>query len=46
MELSKIASAIYNDLQSGLVGFNANPTISLEQIEDECVEKRQAVIKE
>lgn len=46
MELSKIASAIYNDLQSGLTGFNANPAISLEQLEDECVEKRQAVIKE
>lgn len=46
MELTKIASAIYNDLQSGLRGFNANPTISLEQIEDEVVEKRQAVIKE
>ena len=46
MELSKIASAVYNDLESGLSGFNANPNISLEQLEDECVETRLAVIKE
>ena len=46
MELSKIASAIYNDLVSGLSGINANPNISLEQLEDECIEVRQAVIKE
>ena len=46
MELSKIASAIYNDVVSGLAGMNANPTISLEQLEDEVVEERQTVIKE
>lgn len=46
MELSKIASAVYNDLESGLSGFNANPNISLEQLEDECIETRLAVIKE
>ena len=46
MELSKIASAIYNDVMSGLAGMNANPTISLEQLEDEVVEERQMVIKE
>ena len=46
MELSKIASAIYNDLVSGLSGINANPNISLEQLEDECIEVRQTVIKE
>lgn len=46
MELSKIASAIYNDVISGLAGMNANPTISLEQLEDEVVEERQTVIKE
>lgn len=46
MELSKIASAIYNDIVSGLAGMNANPTISLEQLEDEVVEERQSVIKE
>ena len=46
MELSKIASAIYNDVMGGLAGMNANPTISLEQLEDEIVEERQTVIKE
>lgn len=46
MELSKLASAIYNDIQAGLSGMNANPTISLDQLEDECVEVRQTVIKE
>ena len=46
MELSKITSAIYNDIVSGLAGMNANPTISLEQLEDEVVEERQTVIKE
>lgn len=46
MELSKIASAIYNDVVSGLAGMNANPTISLEQLEDEVIEERQMVIKE
>lgn len=46
MTLDKIASIIWNDLYSGIAGFNANPTISIEQIEDECVEKRQVVIKE
>lgn len=46
MELSKIASAIYNDVMGGLSGMSANPTISLEQLEDEVVEERQTVIKE
>lgn len=46
MTLEKIASIIYSDLYSGPAGFNANPTISMEMIEDECVEKRQVVIKE
>jgi len=46
MELRKIASAVYNDVVSGLSGYNANPNISMEQLEDEVVETRQAVIKE
>lgn len=44
MTLDKIVSAIYSDLYSGTAGFNANPTISIEQLEDEVVEKRQGVI--
>lgn len=46
MELSKIASAVYNDIMAGLAGMNANPTISMEQLEDEVVEVRQTVIKD
>lgn len=46
MELSKIASAVYNDVVAGLSGMNSNPTISIEQLEDECAEMRCAVIKE
>ena len=44
MTWDKIISAIYADLMSGLAGFNANPTISMEQLEDEVAEKRQGVI--
>lgn len=46
MELSKITSAIINDLYGGTAGLTANPSISYEQIEDEVVEKRISVIKE
>lgn len=46
MELSKITSAIINDLYGGTAGLTANPSISYEQIEDEVVEKRITVIKE
>lgn len=46
MTLDKIAASIYNDISSGLAGFNANPTISILQLEDEVSEKRQVVIKE
>ena len=44
MTLDKIVSSIINDLYSGLAGMNANPTISYDQISDECTEKRQGVI--
>lgn len=46
MTLDNITSAIYNDLNSGLSGMTANPTISYQQLEDEVVEMRQTVIKE
>lgn len=46
MTLDKIASAIYNDIKSGTAGMTANDPMSLEQLEDECVEVRQTVIKE
>ena len=46
MELSRISSAIYNDIVSGLAGMNANPTISIEQLEDEVIEMRHTVVKD
>ena len=46
MKINEIASAIYNDVMSGLVNITSDPNISLEQLEDEVVEERQSVIKE
>ena len=46
MELSRISSAIYNDVVAGLSGMNANPAISLEQLEDEVIEMRHTVVKD
>ena len=46
MTINEIASAIYNDVMSGLVNITSDPNISLEQLEDEVVEERQSVIKE
>ena len=46
MKINEISSAIYNDIMSGLVNITSDPNISLEQLEDEVVEERQAVIKE
>ena len=46
MDLSRISSAIYNDIVSGLAGMNANPTISMEQLEDEVIEMRHTVVKD
>ena len=46
MTVEEIASAVYNDVESGLVGIHSNPTISMEQLEDEVVATREAVILE
>lgn len=46
MQISKLASAIYNDVMAGLSGYSATPTMSLEQLEDEVVEERLLIIKE
>ena len=42
----KLASAIYNDIVSGLRGYSSNPTISLEQLEDDIIDERLQIIKE
>ncbi len=44
--VTKLASAIYNDIIGGLSGYTSTPAISLEQLEDEIVEERLLVIKE
>ena len=46
MTISQISSAIYNDLVSGLPGITSDISLSIEQLEDEIIEERQAVIKE
>lgn len=46
MIVSKIASAIFNDVQGGLAGYEATVNMSLDQLEDEVVEERLFVIKQ
>ena len=44
--IEKLASAIYNDIMTGLSGITPNMKISMEQLEDEIVNERLAIIKE
>lgn len=44
--VNKLASAIYNDIVSGLAGISSNPTISLAQLEDDIIDERLQIIKE
>lgn len=46
MTLSDLASAIYNDVQGGLVNFHSTPNMSLEQLEDDVIDERLSLIKE
>ena len=46
MTIEQIASAIVNDIESGLSGHNSNLNVSLEQIEDEVVSMREQVVRE
>lgn len=46
MTIQAIASAIFNDLKSGLAGITSNPSIDIQQIEDEVVEERNILIRE
>lgn len=45
-KVEKLASAVYNNVVSGLSGYNSNPTISMEQLEDAVVDERLQIIKE
>ena len=42
----KLASAIYNDIISGLSGITSTPSMSLDQLEDDIVDERLQIIKE
>lgn len=42
----KLASAIYNDVVSGLRGYTTTNTMSLEQLEDDIIDERLQIIKE
>ena len=44
--IKKLADAVYNDIVSGLRGYHQNPSLSKEQLEQEIVEMRLAIIKE
>lgn len=46
MYIEKLASAIRNDIVSGLRGYHQNLSLSIEQLQDEIVECRIALIKE
>lgn len=45
MIVNAVASAVYNDIVSGLAGYEATINMSLEQLEQEVVEERLAIIK-
>jgi len=46
MIVTKLASAILNDLVGGLGGITSTPAISLLQLEDDVVDERLQIIKE
>lgn len=46
MELDKLASAILNDILSGLRGITSNISLSIEQLKDDIIDERLTIIKE
>lgn len=45
-QVQKIASAIYNDVVSGLRGYHTSTSISMEQLEQDVVDERLQILKE
>lgn len=45
-QVEKLASAIYNNIVSGLSGYHTGTSISMEQLEDAVVDERLQIIKE
>ena len=46
MVFEKLASAIHNDILSGLRGYHSNLSLSIEQLEDDIIDARLEIIKE
>lgn len=46
MIIKKLADAIYNDVVSGLQGYHHNPSISMDQLEDDVVDERLQILNE
>lgn len=44
--INKLASAVYNDIVSGLSGYHHNVSLSMEQLEDDIVSTRLSLIKQ
>ena len=44
MTIEQIASAVFNDVTSGLAGVHENPAMDMEQLEDEVVSMREAIV--
>lgn len=44
--IRRLADAIYNDVVSGLRGYHTNPSMSIEQLEQDIVDLRLLIIKE
>ena len=44
--INKVASAIYNNVTSGLIGITSTPTISMSQLEDDSVLEFLQIVKE
>ena len=45
-KLEKIASAIRNDVSSGLQGYHHNMSMSIDQLIDEIIDERLLILKE
>lgn len=45
-QIQKLASAIRNDIISGLRGYHTNMSISMEQLEDDIIDMRLQILKE
>lgn len=44
--VNKLASAIYNDVITGLAGITSTPAMSIDQLEDDIIDERLQIIKE